>query len=98
MKKLPILCPACQSMLQIKRLVCQGCQTSIEGDYELPLLARLPQDDQNFLTEFIKTSGSLKEMAAMMGLSYPTVRNILDEIITRIKQIEQKIKTEGENK
>ena len=98
MKKLPTICPACSNKLRIKRLICEGCQTSIEGDYELPLLARLTQDDQNFLAEFIKASGSLKEMAAMLGLSYPTVRNMLDEIIKRIKENEDQTKAEGEDK
>jgi hypothetical protein len=93
MKKLPITCPACSSMLQIKRLVCNDCQTSIEGDYELPLFARLSQENQKFLAEFIKASGSLKEMAAILGLSYPTVRNMLDEIIQRIKEIEEQAKS-----
>jgi len=98
MKKLPITCPACSSTLQIKRLVCNGCQTSIKGDYELPPFARLSQDDQKFLVEFIKASGSLKEMAAMLGLSYPTVRNLLDEIIKRIKENEEQTKAKGEDK
>jgi hypothetical protein len=98
MKKLPITCPACNSTLKIKRLVCQGCDTSIEGDYELPLLAQLPQADQTFLVEFIKASGSLKEMAAMLALSYPTVRNMLDEIIKHVKETEEQTKAKGEDK
>ena len=98
MKKLPTICPACNDKLRLRRLVCESCQTSIEGDYELPLLARLSQDDQKFLAEFIKASGSLKEMAAMLGLSYPTVRNLLDEIIKRIKENEEQTKAKGENK
>jgi hypothetical protein len=98
MIKLPTICPACGGALRIKRLVCDGCQTSIEGDYELPLFAKLPQEDQTFLAKFIKASGSLKEMAAMLGLSYPTVRNMLDEIIKRIMEIEEQTKTKGEDK
>jgi hypothetical protein len=98
MKKLPIICPACGDKLSIKRLSCDKCQTSIEGDFQLPPLARLGQEDQNFLVEFIKASGSLKEMAAMLGLSYPTVRNMLDEIIRHIKENETKQKLQGETK
>lgn len=30
-------------------------------------------------------SGSLKEMASNMGVSYPTVRNKLDDTIAKIK-------------
>jgi hypothetical protein len=47
--------------------------------------------------EFIKASGSLKEMAKLLGLSYPTVRNRLDEIIERIRFTEKSGK-EGKEK
>jgi len=85
MKVLPIVCPSCNSHLKVKSLICEQCQTEIQGQYELPSLARLSADDQAFILEFIKASGSLKEMAGLLGLSYPTVRNRLDEIIERIK-------------
>lgn len=86
MKVLPTTCPACNSQLKAKSLVCQQCQTEIQGDYELPVLVKLSTEDQLFILDFIKSSGSLKEMARLMRLSYPTVRNRLDEIIERLKQ------------
>ena len=85
MKVLPTTCPACGSAVKVKRLLCENCDTQIEGLYELPPLARLSADDQSFIIEFIKASGSLKEMAGLLRLSYPTVRNRLDEIIERTK-------------
>ncbi|MHC4571552.1 MAG: DUF2089 family protein [Planctomycetota bacterium] len=88
MKVLPIACPACNSQLKVKSLICEQCQTEIQGQYGLPSLARLSADDQTFILEFMKVSGSLKEMARLLGLSYPTVRNRLDEIIKRIKLAE----------
>ena len=45
---------------------------------------RLTQDDQEFVLLFIKASGSLKEMASHLAVSYPTVRNRLDEIIGQL--------------
>jgi len=45
---------------------------------------RLTQDDQEFVLQFIKASGSLKEMASHLAVSYPTVRNRLDEIIGQL--------------
>ncbi len=89
MKVLPAICPSCSSQLNVKSLVCQRCQTEIQGQYELPLLARLSVEDQDFIIEFIKTSGSLKDMAKLLGLSYPTVRNRLDEVIELIKFTEK---------
>lgn len=89
MKVLPAVCPACSSQLNVKSLICERCLTEIQGQYELPLLSRLSIDDQGFIIEFVKASGSLKEMAKILGLSYPTVRNRLDEIIERVKFAEK---------
>jgi len=57
----------------------------VTGNYSLPLLASLSDDDQEFITNFVKCSGSLKVMAQNMDLSYPTVRNRLDEVIMKIE-------------
>jgi hypothetical protein len=88
MKILPTKCPACSEQLKVKSLICQKCNTEIQGQYELPLLVRLSAEDQDFILQFIKSSGSLKEMAKLLKLSYPTVRNRLDEIIEHIKAAE----------
>jgi hypothetical protein len=86
MKMLPSRCPSCGEKLAVKRLHCQACETEVEGSYLLPALVSLSKDDQEFTLEFIKASGSLKEMAKIMHVSYPTVRNRLDEIIEKLKQ------------
>jgi len=98
MSSLPIQCPACKDQLKVRRLVCDVCQTQVEGLYELPLLMRLDTQEQAFLIDFIKCSGSLKDMAALMKLSYPTVRNRLDEIIDKIKQFEKTVSKESKEK
>ena len=95
MKVLPTICPACNEQLKVKTLLCESCDTEIQGSYDLPPLGRLSIDDQLFLLDFIKVSGSLKDMAGILKLSYPTVRNRLDEIIERIKLAES---TEKSNK
>jgi hypothetical protein len=85
-KKLPLKCPSCESHLQVKQLYCENCSTEVTGIFSLPLLSQLNDVDQKFILDFIKASGSLKVMAQNMKLSYPTVRNILDEIIDRINK------------
>lgn len=86
---LPSNCPSCQNQLQVKCLTCSNCGTEVTGSYDLPLLARLPEEDQQFILRFVKSSGSLKEMAAQMKLSYPTVRNLLNEIISKLESHEK---------
>ena len=74
----------------MKRLRCDRCETEVEGLYALPALVALPQEDQEFVLQFIKSSGSLKEMASLLKASYPTVRNRLDEVIDKLKRSEPK--------
>jgi len=86
---LPTNCPSCHEQLQVKCLKCEHCGTEVNGSYTLPLLAQLSEDDQQFILRFIKSSGSLKEMSAHMKLSYPTVRNLLNDVIKKIERYEK---------
>jgi hypothetical protein len=83
-KNLPHICPSGSSELSVKSLVCTECQTEVNGIFELPLLAALSLQEQIFIIDFVKCSGSLKVMAQNLGLSYPTVRNLLDDIILKV--------------
>jgi len=86
-KTFPTVCPCCGSEMKGQALHCPGCDTTINGTFELPLLLKLENKDQEFITSFVLNSGSLKEMASQMKLSYPTVRNMLDDIIKRIENL-----------
>lgn len=48
-------------------------------------LADLEDEDAAFIKKFVLASGSLKEVAAVYGVSYPTVRLRLDRLIQKIK-------------
>lgn len=85
-KKLPLRCPSWENSLLVKQLHCERCETEVSGLYSLPLLSRLSDEDQKFILDFVKASGSLKIMAQNMKLSYPTVRNLLDDIISKINK------------
>lgn len=87
-KKLPIICPSCQAELKVHSLQCGACQTTISGSFDLPMLLKLDHHEQEFIIDFVKNSGSLKQMAQKLKLSYPTVRNMLDELITKISNLE----------
>ena len=53
---------------------------SVEGQFELPPLAKLSSDDQVFVAVFVKCHGSIKEMEKHFGVSYPTIKNRLNQI------------------
>ncbi len=84
--KLPVHCPSCQNQLKVKALICEKCATEVSGLFELPEITRLDPNEQLFILDFVKASGSLKIMAQKLKLSYPTVRNMLDGIIDKLKQ------------
>jgi hypothetical protein len=75
--------------MKVKSLACDQCETAIEGRFDIPVLCRLDTSEQQFLIAYIKSNGSLKEMAKIMNLSYPSVRNLLDDIISRITELEK---------
>jgi hypothetical protein len=86
-KKLPVNCPSCNSFLQVKKLCCSSCGTAVEGNFELPFFSNFSPDEQEFIIEFVSSSGSLKKMADHMKKSYPSVRNYLDELIQKINNL-----------
>jgi hypothetical protein len=58
---------------------------AIEGDFELPPLARLTLEDQVFVAMFVRCHGSIKDMERIFGISYPTVKNRLNRIADRLE-------------
>jgi hypothetical protein len=61
---------------------------SIQGEFELPPLARLRYEDQVFVSEFVRSHGSIKDMEKAFGISYPTVKNRLNRIIDQLQLVE----------
>jgi hypothetical protein len=48
-------------------------------------LAQLPADDLALIVQFVLRSGSLKDLARDVGVSYPTIRGRLDGVIGRLR-------------
>lgn len=87
--RLPIICPSCETSLNVAQLACPSCSTAVSGNFPLPVFLQLTADEQEFILKFFLTSGSIKEVAAQIGNSYPTVRNRLDDLIDKVKQLQQ---------
>lgn len=60
----------------------------IQGPFELPQLARLDMDDQIFITAFVRSHGSIKEMERIFGVSYPTIKSRLTRIADNLEFVE----------
>ena len=66
--------------LTIERVRLTQRDIAIEGSFELPQLARLNLEDQVFITAFVRSHGSIKEMEQTFGVSYPTIKARLNRI------------------
>ncbi len=93
MAKLTTECPSCRDSLEVTRLSCPGCAMQIEGKFELPSLLRLDRDELEFVLDFVRCSGSVKDLCTRRGLSYPTIRNRLAEIVEKLSRPEVKMES-----
>jgi hypothetical protein len=64
----------------VERVRLTDTGTALEGRWELPQLARLSAEDQIFVTAFVRSHGSIKEMERVFGVSYPTIKARLNRI------------------
>ncbi len=74
-------CPVCGAGTEITRISCLNCNTTIEGHFQVCKFCRLTQEQKAFIDVFIKCRGNIKEVEKELGVSYPTVKNRLDEAI-----------------
>ena len=74
-------CPVCDGELEVTRLSCPNCHTSIEGEFSLCKFCKLSKEQTSFLEAFIRNRGNIKEIEKDLGISYPTVRSKLENVI-----------------
>jgi hypothetical protein len=74
-------CPVCGEELTVTRLHCRNCDTTVEGNFNLGKFYRLTTEQLAFVETFIKCEGKITRVEEELGLSYPTVRNRLNEVI-----------------
>lgn len=77
-------CPICSKKLTATKLRCNGCNTIIENEFKLSKFDYLNKEQLYFIEVFIKCRGSIKEVEKELGISYPTVRSKLDEVIAAL--------------
>ena len=77
----PGKCPTCGHDLELREVVCPSCETVVRGRWAASPFSRLTPDQQNFLTLFVRSRGNLSDVERTLGVSYPTVRAKLEEII-----------------
>lgn len=76
------------SPLVIERIRVPDKQLTVEGAFTLPELARLSLEDQVFITAFLRSHGSIKEMEQIFGVSYPTIKARLNRIAGQLEFVD----------
>jgi len=81
MNVLPTKCPLCGGDVTVTRFECRNCDSTIEGRFESAPFAHLNPDQLSFVETFMRCEGKINRMESELGLSYPTIRNRLHEVI-----------------
>lgn len=72
-------CPVCGQNTEVTAINCNDCGTRIEGHFQLCRFCRLTEEQKNFIETFVKCRGNIKEVERELGISYPTVKNRLED-------------------
>jgi len=81
MNALPTKCPLCGGEVTVTRIYCRECDTTIEGRFGGGPFSQLKPDQLAFVETFVRCEGRINRMEDELGLSYPTIRNRLHEVI-----------------
>jgi hypothetical protein len=81
MYQVPTECPVCHDDLIVTRLTCRNCGTALEGRFSMERLFQLTPEQLHFVEVFLRCEGKLNRVQDELGLSYPTVRSRLEEVI-----------------
>jgi hypothetical protein len=73
-------CPACGNETEVTKISCNECGTTIEGHFQLCKFCKLSAEQKTFIDVFIKCRGNIKEVEKELGISYPTVKNKLEDV------------------
>jgi hypothetical protein len=84
MNSLLTVCPVCGDKLEVTRLHCRSCDSALEGHFDTGRLGRLSPEQTAFVETFLRCEGKLNRMERELGLSYPTLRSRLSEIIRQL--------------
>lgn len=80
-------CSVCDGLLQVRQMVCPACELNLSGDFSFPRLLRLSRKNLALAETLILAGGNLKELALSLGVSYPTVRKRVDDLIAELQAL-----------
>jgi hypothetical protein len=81
MQPLPSNCPLCSGEVTVTKINCRDCDSTIEGRFTAGAFSQLTMEQLAFVETFVRCEGKITRVEAELGLSYPTIRNRLHEVI-----------------
>ena len=81
MNALPTRCPLCGGEIAVTRIYCRDCDTTLEGRFAQGAFSQLTREQLEFVEIFVRCEGKITRVESEIGLSYPTIRNRLHEVI-----------------
>lgn len=90
-------CPICGEKVTITRFYCPACNSRVDGAFEIEKdpFAALSTDQFNFLLAFVRAEGRLNRLEEVLGMSYPTLKNRLNEVIRSLGYEPEQEKRKG---
>lgn len=80
----PAQCPVCAESMVVTKLRCSHCGTELSGEFSPCRFCRLEEKHLQFVETFLRCRGSIKEVERALGVSYPTVKNMLDAALSAL--------------
>jgi len=74
-------CPVCGEPMIVARLYCRACNSALEGSFALGRFYQLSAEQLGFVETFIRCEGKLTRVQQELGMSYPTARARLTEVV-----------------
>lgn len=78
-------CPSCGAPLKIAVLRCTDCGMELHNDFQLSPFDLLTDEQLRFLISFLRQRGNMSSLQGKMGISYPTAKKKLDDLLIALK-------------
>ncbi len=78
-------CPSCDERMVISELKCPKCDLRVKKDFAQCRFCKLEEEDYEFLKIFLRTQGRITDMEKILGISYPTIKTKIDNLLKNLK-------------
>lgn len=80
-------CTVCSGQLQVREMACPACDVQVSGEFGFPRLLRLSSKNLMLAEALVLSGGNLKALAQSLGISYPTLRKRVDDLIGELGKL-----------